>query len=91
MLVNDKGVQMLTAINNEKIVIARDAQKPGIFTCPECGEVVTLRKGSVKVHHLVDDFEPKRTGGWIKGDFLIPARFIWNRVRRQKRRGQSYA
>ncbi|EHS0461966.1 hypothetical protein KUR95_003186 [Escherichia coli] len=43
---------MLTAINNEKIVIARDAQKPGIFTCPECGEVVTLRKGSVKVHHL---------------------------------------
>lgn len=241
MLVNDKGVQMLTAINNEKIVIARDAQKPGIFTCPECGEVVTLRKGSVKVHHFahrsttscgygkgeselhmdlkmqvydalnahreveyvamevavgdvrpdvlaiirgqqvafeiqvsslsiedlyrrtaayaaqdiamiwilhwpegtaldrlyhpaswerwlhtcgmatlyfwagdgwvrpvrlgnrqhglqraprahrVDDFEPKRTGGWIKGDFLIPARFIWNRVRRQKRRGQSYA
>ncbi|HAN8177740.1 hypothetical protein ODR32_20365 [Escherichia coli] len=43
---------MLTAINNEKIVLARDAQKPGIFTCPECGEVVTLRKGSVKVHQL---------------------------------------
>jgi len=43
---------MLTAINNEKIVITRDAQKPGIFTCPECGEVVTLRKGRVKIHHF---------------------------------------
>lgn len=43
---------MLTAKQNGKIVIARYAQKPGEFTCPECGELVTLRKGSVKVHHF---------------------------------------
>lgn len=43
---------MLTAMHNGKIIIARDAQKPGIFTCPECGEPVTLRKGSVKIHHF---------------------------------------
>ncbi|EGO0706057.1 competence protein CoiA [Salmonella enterica] len=43
---------MLTAINNEKIVIARDAQKPGIFTCPECGEVVILKQGKIVTPHF---------------------------------------
>ncbi|PHM39288.1 putative competence protein [Xenorhabdus mauleonii] len=43
---------MLTALQNNKIIIARDAQKPGDFHCPECFEPLTLRKGSIKTHHF---------------------------------------
>ncbi|MTC16844.1 competence protein CoiA [Providencia alcalifaciens] len=43
---------MLTALQNGKVVFARDAKKPGEFVCPECGELVTLRKGRIKIHHF---------------------------------------
>lgn len=43
---------MLTALQNDKVVFARDAKKPGEFICPECGELVTLRKGRIKIHHF---------------------------------------
>ncbi|EDN4781679.1 hypothetical protein BWQ12_001926 [Salmonella enterica subsp. enterica serovar Braenderup] len=57
---------MLTAMHNDKIVIAREAKKPGAFTCPECGEPVTLRKGSVKVHHFAH--RNTTTCGYGKGE-----------------------
>lgn len=57
---------MLTAKQNGKIVIARYAQKPGVFTCPECGELVTLRKGKIVVHHFAH--KPPITCQYGKGE-----------------------
>ncbi|RIQ17798.1 hypothetical protein DLN06_26130, partial [Salmonella enterica subsp. enterica serovar Newport str. CFSAN000835] len=64
--VPEEGGYMLTAMHNGKIVIAREAKKPGAFTCPECGEPVTLRKGSVKVHHFAH--RSTTTCGYGKGE-----------------------
>ncbi|OKP02592.1 competence protein CoiA [Xenorhabdus eapokensis] len=43
---------MLTALQNDKIIIARDAQKPGEFICPECRQLVILKKGKKVIHHF---------------------------------------
>ncbi|AXY33944.1 competence protein CoiA [Yersinia pseudotuberculosis] len=57
---------MLTAKQNEKIIIARDAQKPGVFRCPECDAPVTLRKGKIVAHHFAH--KPPITCSYGKGE-----------------------
>ncbi|EOS94792.1 competence protein CoiA [Erwinia tracheiphila] len=57
---------MLTAIQDEKVVIARDTEKRGIFTCPECGRTVTLKKGKIVIHHFAH--KPPVTCQYGKGE-----------------------
>lgn len=60
------GEEMLVALLNSARVLAGLAQKGPSYSCPGCGQAVTLKKGTKVVHHFAH--KPPVTCSWAQGE-----------------------